>query len=360
MGTSNPSRKKTLYNALMIVAIVVIVGGAVAFAGSLRGWFSPSQEFAKAEYPSVQLVAQNKVGNVNIERAGFVYALDNGNKIQDGDVIATLTGSSVEISYGDLAEAIDERCEVLVHIDEDNKVRFEYINVPSSGSDGANQDASGGQNNPSVEGIVLGAGAVSGAGSSSSAGNAGNPSSAGDAGDTGSASSNGGNHASGSQNSGGSNAVSGAEGASGGGAATNAPTSKSQCTIAIYCSTILDNLGNLREGKERFVPANGVILAPSIVSIEEGETVFDVLKRVCAAAGIPLEYSFTPLYGSYYIEGIGHIYEFDCGNESGWMYQVNGWYPNYGCSSYEVKNGDSIVWNYTCNGYGADLGAPMN
>lgn len=130
------------------------------------------------------------------------------------------------------------------------------------------------------------------------------------------------------------------------------------CTITIRCDTILDNLDNLDAGKEAYVPSNGVILATSSVEFEDGETVFDVLNRVCDYAGIQLEYSWTPLYSSYYIEGINNLYEFDCGNESGWMYKVNGWFPNYGCSSYTLKDGDDIVWCYTCNGLGADVGGP--
>ena len=43
---------------------------------------------------------------------------------------------------------------------------------------------------------------------------------------------------------------------------------------------------------------------------------------------------YTPLYKSYYVEGINQLYEFDCGKNSGWMYSVNGEYPNYGASSY--------------------------
>lgn len=135
------------------------------------------------------------------------------------------------------------------------------------------------------------------------------------------------------------------------------PAVRRTCTIAIRCDTILNNMDDLSDGKEAYVPANGYILAASTVEFEEGETVFDILSRVCEYAGIQLEYSWTPVYNSYYIEGINHLYEFDCGNESGWMYQVNGWFPDYGCSSYIVQDGDSIVWSYTCNGLGADLGA---
>lgn len=128
------------------------------------------------------------------------------------------------------------------------------------------------------------------------------------------------------------------------------------CTITIVCDTILDNTKNLNEEKAPFVPKDGTILPKTQVSFSEGDTVFEVLNKVCEAAGIQIEYSYTPMYESYYIEGINHLYEFDCGPESGWMYKVNEWFPNYGCSAYTLKNGDDIVWCYTCNGLGADVG----
>ena len=131
------------------------------------------------------------------------------------------------------------------------------------------------------------------------------------------------------------------------------------CTIEIRCDTILNNWDDLEKGKEGYVPSNGTILATSTVSFEEGDTVFDVLTAVCKAAGIQLEYTFSSLYGSNYIEGINNLYEFDCGEESGWMYKVNGWFPNYGCSKYELHDGDVIVWCYTCKGLGADVGGGM-
>ena len=112
--------------------------------------------------------------------------------------------------------------------------------------------------------------------------------------------------------------------------------------------------------KAPYVPADGMILNTVTVEFTPGESVLDVLKRVCEASGILLEYSWAPVYDAYYLEGINHLYELDCGSESGWMYQVNGSFPNYGCSEYEVKPGDSIAWRYTCIGTGADLGAEEN
>lgn len=128
------------------------------------------------------------------------------------------------------------------------------------------------------------------------------------------------------------------------------------CTISIVCDTILNNTDNLNEEKAPFVPKNGTILPKTTVSFAQGDTVFEVLKKVCDATNLQIEYSYTPLYESYYIEGINHLYEFDCGPESGWMYKVDEWFPNYGCSSYTLKNGQDIVWCYTCNGLGADVG----
>ena len=129
------------------------------------------------------------------------------------------------------------------------------------------------------------------------------------------------------------------------------------CTIAILCNTILNNAEKLEEAKAPYVPKDGVILPMTTVEFTPGETVFDVLKRVCEAADLQIEYSWTPLYDSYYVEGINHLYEFDCGFESGWMYQVNAGFPNYGSSAYVVKPGDKIEWKYTCTGLGTDVGA---
>lgn len=130
------------------------------------------------------------------------------------------------------------------------------------------------------------------------------------------------------------------------------------CTISISCATILNNLDALDAGKQDLVPEDGWILAPMQVSFSEGESVFDVLQRICRAQKIHMEFEDTPLYDSAYIEGIGNLYEFDCGPLSGWEYAVNDWFPNYGCSRYTLKDGDVIAWLYTCD-LGADIGAPV-
>lgn len=133
------------------------------------------------------------------------------------------------------------------------------------------------------------------------------------------------------------------------------------CTLEVRCDKIWDPqyYPYLNKEKESLQPKDGTIFAKKTVSYHPGEMVFDVLQREMQNAGIQMEYVNTPIYGSNYIEGINNLYEFDCGELSGWMYEVNGWYPNYGCSRYLVKEGDTIIWNYTCD-LGRDLGQSVN
>lgn len=153
--------------------------------------------------------------------------------------------------------------------------------------------------------------------------------------------------------------------------ATTAVKQKSTCSISINCVQAVKNKASIKAGKEYFLPASGHILNETQVEFKEGETVFDVFKRVCQTktctdnceycnrSGIHYEASYNPGFENYYIEGIHQIYEKDCGPFSGWMYKVNGAFPNYGCSSYRLKNGDRIEFIYTCD-LGADIGASVN
>ena len=143
------------------------------------------------------------------------------------------------------------------------------------------------------------------------------------------------------------------------GTTTNTPNveevepQKNTVTVAISCKTTI-NKGIKNEAGFTHLPSNGVILGTTIVEIKEGETVFEVLEKVVRQNKIHMEYSGSG--SSIYIEGIDNLYEFDCGQNSGWMYSVNGVYPNYGCGAYKLKPNDVIEFNYTCD-LGADLGA---
>lgn len=126
------------------------------------------------------------------------------------------------------------------------------------------------------------------------------------------------------------------------------------CTLSVRCDTILNNMDWLNPEKVELVPEDGVIFPATEVTFYEGESVFNVLQRELKKAKIHMEFTDTPMYNSAYIEGINNLYEFDCGEQSGWMYSVNGWFPNYGCSRYQLQDGDVVEWVYTCE-LGADV-----
>lgn len=125
------------------------------------------------------------------------------------------------------------------------------------------------------------------------------------------------------------------------------PAGKSECKLTVTCSEVFSHMDKLSESAKKVIPADGMMLQETC-EFEEGDTAFDVLKRACTQKGILLDYVFTPIYSTYYIKGIGNLYEFDCGDESGWMYSVNGKNPGYGASQYKLSNGDCVVFYFTC------------
>lgn len=131
------------------------------------------------------------------------------------------------------------------------------------------------------------------------------------------------------------------------------------CTLSVNCKTILENMDKFNKDKLEVLPSDGIIYRARKVIFHEGESVFDILLREMKNNKIHMEFELTPIYNSNYIEGIHNLYEFDCGELSGWMYKVNGWFPNYGCSRYLLKDGDVIEWIYTCD-LGRDIGGGMN
>ena len=126
-------------------------------------------------------------------------------------------------------------------------------------------------------------------------------------------------------------------------------------TLSVRVDTILNNMHLLDEAKHGLVPTNGVIFPTTQVTVTAGESVFDVLQREMRRAGIHMSSRFTPMYNSAYVEGINNLFEFDVGPLSGWMYRVNGWFPNFGSSQYELEPGDVIEWLYTVD-LGRDIG----
>jgi cytoskeletal protein RodZ len=127
---------------------------------------------------------------------------------------------------------------------------------------------------------------------------------------------------------------------------TTTTSSTITCTVSIECKSILSNMNNLKAGHEAYVPSNGVILQSTSVTVKNGSTAYDVVKQACSNNGVTIN-AKKSTYGMY-IVGFNNIDEKDCGSASGWLYYVNGSAPNKSCDKYTVKNGDNIVFSYTC------------
>ncbi|PIC82526.1 S-layer homology domain-containing protein [Sporosarcina sp. P1] len=95
----------------------------------------------------------------------------------------------------------------------------------------------------------------------------------------------------------------------------------------------------------------------STVAVEEGDTVLSVLKRSVKANNISMSYRGGE-HESAYVEGIQGVFEFDRGQGSGWMYSVNGIFPNRGAGVIKLIPGDKVEWKYTID-LGKDLNADL-
>ncbi len=130
-------------------------------------------------------------------------------------------------------------------------------------------------------------------------------------------------------------------------------------TVSIRCDAILENYDDLDPSlrSEEFVPSDGMILPPTEYVLREGDTAFDILSRAVRYNKIQMEFQGADKnsFGSVYIQGINYLYEFSCGPHSGWLYKVDGEFPNYGCSKYKLHDGQNIEWIYTCD-LGMDAG----
>lgn len=118
-----------------------------------------------------------------------------------------------------------------------------------------------------------------------------------------------------------------------------------QVTLSIRCDTVADELPHTDR-------ANGIVLAETTFDLAQGETVYDLLVE--AARVYTLQMESEGAGGMIYVSGIDNLYEFDYGDLSGWIYQVNGDTPSVGCAEYQLSPGDVISWRYTCD-LGHDL-----
>lgn len=127
---------------------------------------------------------------------------------------------------------------------------------------------------------------------------------------------------------------------------TSTTSSSVTCTVTIECKSVLDNMDKLKQGHEQFVPSSGIMLENCSVTVKNGTSAYDAVRQACSNNSITIN-AVTSSYGIY-IAGFNNIDEKDCGGGSGWLFFINGSMPNKSCGKYTVKNGDSIVFSYTC------------
>lgn len=114
-----------------------------------------------------------------------------------------------------------------------------------------------------------------------------------------------------------------------------------QVTLSIRCDTVA--------GQAEHIPADGVILPDTAFPIAQGDTVITVLTGAARAHGLHMDVSGG------YVAGIQYLYEFDFGDLSGWVYQVNGQTAGVGSDQYVLQDGDRIDWRYS-----RDMGNDLN
>lgn len=93
----------------------------------------------------------------------------------------------------------------------------------------------------------------------------------------------------------------------------------------------------------------GIIVCPKPLEISEGETAYSLLTK---ELGDKVD---VTKFGSFeYVSGIDGLRELDRGEQSGWLYDINGKPAEVGANQYAVKEGDVIAYRYSLN-WGEDL-----
>ncbi|MBR2832583.1 MAG: InlB B-repeat-containing protein [Oscillospiraceae bacterium] len=121
---------------------------------------------------------------------------------------------------------------------------------------------------------------------------------------------------------------------------------------------------------ESFTVDGEYIIEPMLLTVPKYEqasvVLTDTLKEQFGElnGGTPFRMTGT-VTNSFYLQGVyyygndgseTYLGEKEHGDDSGWMYCVNGDFPGVGASSYSLLNGDVMRWQYTCVGLGADIG----
>ncbi|MGL4450034.1 MAG: DUF4430 domain-containing protein [Sarcina sp.] len=101
-------------------------------------------------------------------------------------------------------------------------------------------------------------------------------------------------------------------------------------------------------------PSNNFIGSYQVEVTKNNLSVYDATNEAFTKNNISMQSRGTGM--TRYVYSINGISEFDHGGSSGWMYKVNGRFPNKSCDAFDIKTNDIIEWVYTLDG-GLDVGA---
>ncbi|MDO5414458.1 MAG: DUF4430 domain-containing protein [Bacillota bacterium] len=136
-----------------------------------------------------------------------------------------------------------------------------------------------------------------------------------------------------------------------------------------YVNVSVEDKGVRVEGETglKYPVALGTIVEETKVPYAEGDTIADVTLRLLDAKKMGYDYSGTTksrfylsAIKNFIVDGVPYdeMGELDAGQGSGWMITHNDEFIGAGASEFIVKDGDTVVWKYSCQ-LGADIGDPF-
>lgn len=93
---------------------------------------------------------------------------------------------------------------------------------------------------------------------------------------------------------------------------------------------------------------NGIWMEKKTVTVKEGSTVYHAFVKALDGSGITQVGAEKGYVKSMTKDGVT-LGEMTMGANSGWLYKVNGILPDRGLTSWEVHDGDEILWYYTAD-----------
>lgn len=118
-------------------------------------------------------------------------------------------------------------------------------------------------------------------------------------------------------------------------------------TFSVRCDAAKEKTDEMSEELRGRIPEDGEIIPTRELGLPEGATAFDALITAAREEKIRVDYSGST-YGVY-VSAIGFLREFDLGEMSGWMYRVNGEFPDCSAGAFALSDGDEVEFVYTCD-----------